>query len=70
MFVCFQVARQFELEGLAHYLAADYRLAEASFRTAHDMLLRTGTHAPFDEPILRICRNMAVAQCKQGPTVF
>jgi len=52
-----------------HFLKADYSLAESLFKQAHDTLLLSGMDR-FDHEAMRICRNMAIAQCKRGPPMF
>ena len=64
------VARQQEHEGLVHFCAGDFSSTEKCFREAHDTLLRTGKHDQFSPEIMRICNNMATAQCRKGPKVF
>jgi len=64
-----EVSRQFEHIGLVHYLQADYAKAESFFKRAHDVLIGAG-FLKFDSEPMRICRNMAIAQCKRGPPVF
>ena len=63
------VARQQEHEGLVHFCAGDFTSTERAFREAHDTLLRTGLDR-FSPAIMRICNNMATAQCRKGPRVF
>ena len=63
------VARQQEHEGLVHFCAGDFTNTERCFREAHDTLLRTGLDR-FSPEIMRICNNMATAQCRKGPSVF
>ena len=53
-----------------HFLAGDFTDAELAFRRAHDTLLRSGKHTRFDARIMRICNNMAIAQCRKGPSRF
>jgi len=65
-----QFAAQLEQEGLAHFLSGDFRAAERSFRETHDALLDSGEHTKFDPHIMRVCSNMAIAQCRRGPSRF
>lgn len=64
-----EVARQFEHIGLVHFLEGNYQKSEAVFKQAHDALLASGV-SRFDPETMRICRNVAIAQCKRGPPIF
>jgi hypothetical protein len=80
------VARQEEHVGLAHFLAGSFADAEQWFKEAHDTLLRARSpsndgggvgeggsqfaYGVWHPDVMRICRNMAIAQCRRGPSRF
>lgn len=64
-----QAVRQIEHLALAQFVGGNFREAELLFREAHDTLVNCGVD-PSHPTLLRMCKNMATAQCSRGPRKF
>lgn len=64
-----QVAPRIENQALVAFCEGNFHRAEQLFKEAHDLLIEAGLDR-FDPAVMRICNNMAICQCRRGPSVF